>query len=290
MVLGSYPRTYIENFIFQPLKFFRNLNREIVLWIKLLLHFPRIIEHLYFNKPLDYLISSSLSFLWIKCLVTAVPVPNNINYEIWCYETKLHSTIFFIFNLKHLCKWLIAIVHYNGQYVERIVSNTFAILIHRNAKSTSDCLTLFPKTLRCSQGADLKDVRAVPAFTKRRMRKDEVCWFFKREQTLFILHNQVVCIGVLVFAFRIYKTLFVLREIAFVHILDRDLWNPKVFILGTWSPLFETFFKPEGYLALNRRVEWRSAIIGNFVNKEERKDLYSEVSVGLLLLEVRLHR
>ena len=106
-------------------------------------------------------------------------------------------------------------------------------MIHAEAQATADGLTALLLGGHLPQGADLEDVRIVPALSQGGMGKDEFQRRIKAEELLFVTHDQVV--GVVVslggsFTLGIFEylnslathLLFVDGKVSFVNICGRS--------------------------------------------------------------------
>ena len=138
-------------------------------------------------------------------------------------NAEFDAGVFLDFGLKVLGKIFIAFGCYYGQGVYIVAAQPLAVLIDAEAQAPSDSLAAFAFTAHVAQGANLEDVRVIPAFAQRRVREDEFELRIETQQLLFVLHDQIigtlsiVAIGLIIFLGFRPATLFVDREVAIVQ-------------------------------------------------------------------------
>ena len=94
--------------------------------------------------------------------------------------------------LKVLGELLVALRGDDRQRVDVKAAQPFALLVHAKPQAAADRLAALPFGAHLAQGADLEDVRVVPALAQRRVGEDELQLGLEAQQLLLVLHDQVV--------------------------------------------------------------------------------------------------
>ena len=113
------------------------------------------------------------------------------------HRTVAHHIGYFVLQL--FGKLLIAFTGYHGQYIgveycgpQHIGVLTLTVFVHAKTHTTPHFLTLIGLIGTVLQRANLEHIGVIPPFFQSRVREDETCRFFKTQQPLLVLHNQVV--------------------------------------------------------------------------------------------------
>ena len=161
------------------------------------------------NIPIDnHVKEDCLSCLAINDLLIAPCIHNNLALEQVGgnrYRAASHSVG--KFGLQALCKAVVAFAGNDRQNVNRmhiisqhICIHTLAILIDAQAQTTADFLAFPNLAAALLQGADLENIRVIPAFTQCRVGEDEphrrLLWITIQKQ-LLVFHNKVVGINII---------------------------------------------------------------------------------------------
>jgi len=111
---------------------------------------------------------------------------------------SLTSTACHVFDLllEVLSELLIALSGHHGERVHVKPAQAFALLVHAEPQAAPDGLAALALGAHLAQGADLEDVRVVPAFAQRRVGEDELQGRLEAEQLLLVPHDEIV--GVIV--------------------------------------------------------------------------------------------
>ena len=101
--------------------------------------------------------------------------------------------------MQSVYKSCIALAGNNGQDVDilHLISQHFrihavSVLIHAQTQTTAYFLPLLRGAVAVLQGADLEDIRVIPAFPQGRVGEDEPGRLFKGQQTFLIFQDQVI--------------------------------------------------------------------------------------------------
>ena len=162
-----------------------------------------------------------------------------------------------------------------------------AILIHAEAQTATDLLPLADVGGALLQRADLEHVGVVPALAQRGVREDEPHRLVETEQTLLVLHDEVVGVGivgaVLLFvdlAVDDLLALFVDGEIPGVGRLGGNSAQISLVRLARDHVVDELLdgdavllFEDVGIFAVHRRGTFVHLVIGDLVDEEQRQHL-----------------
>lgn len=97
-----------------------------------------------------------------------------------------------VFFLQAVRERAVTFVGDDGEDVKAFVVQAFALLIHGQAQAASDFLAAARFGHGLIERTDLKHVRIVPTLFERGMGKDKTDGLLEREQTFFVLHDQLV--------------------------------------------------------------------------------------------------
>ena len=87
---------------------------------------------------------------------------------------------------------LVAFCGDDGERVDVEAAHPFALLVHAETQAAADRLAALALGAHLAQGADLEDVRIVPAFAQRGVGEDELQLRLEAQQLLLVLHDEVV--------------------------------------------------------------------------------------------------
>src|SRR5438045_1628200 len=138
---------------------------------------------------------------------------------------KRHTAVFLILSLQRLGKIFVVLVSHDVEFVDRLIEDANASLIHRQAKTATDLLPLLDRTARLIERANLEDVRVIPPLPQSGMAEDEAERLVDRQEALFLFHDEVVDLVVgLGVTPRVFEYAFlVLRKVAVMQLGDRFL-------------------------------------------------------------------
>ena len=94
--------------------------------------------------------------------------------------------------LQVLGELLVALGGDHGQRVDLEAAQALAVLVHAQAQAAADGLAALALGPHVAQGANLEDVRIVPAFAQRGVGEDELERRLEAQQLLLVPHDQVV--------------------------------------------------------------------------------------------------
>ncbi len=94
--------------------------------------------------------------------------------------------------LEVLGELLVALGGDDGQRVDVEAAQPFALLVDAQPQAAPDGLAAFPLGAHLAEGANLEDVRVVPALAQRRVGEDELQLGLEAQQLLLVPHDQVV--------------------------------------------------------------------------------------------------
>ena len=99
-------------------------------------------------------------------LLLAIHDPGDLGQGRKRHFAEGHAAVFFVLGLQRPGKVLVALVGHDVKLVHRLVEDPLAVLVHRQAQSPADLLSLLHCTARLIERAYLEDVRVVPALAQ----------------------------------------------------------------------------------------------------------------------------
>ena len=108
------------------------------------------------------------------------------------HDAKADAGVFLDFLLQILGELLVAFRGDDGERVDVEAPQPFALLVDAQAQAAADGLAALALGAHLAQGANLEDVRVVPAFAQGRVGEDELQLRLEAQQLLLVLHDEVV--------------------------------------------------------------------------------------------------
>ena len=203
--------------------------------------------------------------------------------------------------LKLLGELFVAFGRDHGQRVDLEAAQALAVLVHAKAQTTSDRLASLLLGSHLPQGADLEDVRVVPAFAQCGVGEDELQRRVEAQQLLLVAHDQavgvVVCLGRALGVFEylhrlVADPLLVDREIAVVYSLggrSQIHFLKQALVIRMFGEAAVFLLKDAGVVALHRiAVGIVVPVLLDGIDEEQAEHLDALRTEALLLIQVLL--